>query len=1426
MSAQFAVFPITSVLPAGGDIVKSDVDGDGDMDIVSVLFLENTVVWYENKGGGKWSLENLISNTTSPPLRVYSVDLDNDGDMDVISTEGFGSGNKLAWYENFGGGVFGLQNILDQGSAANNVGIVSVDIDNDGDNDIITSSWNTLASGNNGAAWYENFGNGIFSTAKFVSTSLGDAVEVYAADMDNDQDLDIISVTYNYDRIAWHENLGAGIFSSTFHLINTPDNDSNSSNGNGDADGVRYAAIGDLDFDGDLDVISASNLDNKIAWYENLGGGVFGPQQIVLDTTLSQTHFVMTTDMDGDLDLDILYGSSTKTGWFENTGSTFSLEHVITLNSEVNEVANIRIDYDGDGDLDIVNGNGLGLYENLGLNTYANPKRLIKFVHDYFDTSVDAADFDGDGKMDIVTGFKNEIYWYQNESEGEFSMQRTISTSMLDITFVYACDIDNDGDSDVLVSSISNDLIGYFENLGGGNFDTTVNIISTQSGWATSVYAKDLDGDLDLDVLSTSLSGLVIWHENLGGGNIDTTKNIISSSADGAKSVFAIDLDNDGDADVLSASENDDKIAWYENLGSGVFGSQQVIAVADGAKSVYSIDIDGDLDNDVVFASANDNTISWIENQGGGSFGLQQVISNTIAGARSVFAIDLDADGDNEIIATSAIANQIFWFDNLGGGIFQSKSIITNSNVDAHYAMAEDMDADGDPDILCIDKRINLIENFNSSIYRLKGNFFGDINQNGIFDNGEVGLSLQKVHLSPSGLINYSNSLGDYVLSTPDTGYFTINHFFDTLWNLTTDSNSFTIQLTSSNPVIDSLNFGFYPDSSLTLIMPSLTAGFPRCNDTILFTINIHNEYTTLPSGSIHLLLDDSIGFITSNIFPDSINGKNIYWHYDSLPYLSDKQVVVSVIMPPATTIGDTLLSFITVHQLDTAGNVIYTNTDSLEQESRCSYDPNDKRVRPQGLDVEGFILKDGVLDYLIRFQNTGNDTAITVMVRDQLDINLDWNSLQPIASSDSMQIWIEQDGEAVFRFNNIMLPDSNTSELASHGFVRFKIDMKPNLPPGTIIKNTGHIYFDANPAVITNQEFNTIYDCDFTIINTVSTTLCLGENLFSHTPESDVSDVFWVIDSFHSTTNDTLNWLTDTVGSFNLKLTINNALCSKDTIVPITVLPAILITNRNNIICHGDSVWIGGMYRKTTGTFLDTLISYLGCDSIMSIDLIVLPSYNFIQNASICQGDSILLYGIYQNSSGIYYDSLQTITGCDSILSTTLTVTALPTVTILPFSPDSICANGNSVVLPVGSPIGGNYTGTGVGGGNFNPTAAGVGTHNVIYTYTDGNSCINSDTTVITVEVCVGINETTNNFGILIYPNPNTGLFTIEKPADLNKEVMVKLLDATSKLILEKTIPVGQQKVEMNITKYSNGIYYLQLIVDDEVFVKQILKD
>lgn len=133
------------------------------------------------------------------------------------------------------------------------------------------------------------------------------------------------------------------------------------------------------------------------------------------------------------------------------------------------------------------------------------------------------------------------------------------------------------------------------------------------------------------------------------------------------------------------------------------------------------------------------------------------------------------------------------------------------------------------------------------------------------------------------------------------------------------------------------------------------------------------------------------------------------------------------------------------------------------------SYDPNDKTGFPLGVTDMHLIAPDGVLDYVIRFQNTGNDTAFTVVIRDTLDTDLDIFTVQSGVSSHDYSFQMYGPRVLEWTFNNIMLPDSTTDEPGSNGFVCFTVRQVSGLPNGTEINNTADIYFDYNEPIITN---------------------------------------------------------------------------------------------------------------------------------------------------------------------------------------------------------------------------------------------------------------------------------------------------------------------------------------------------------------------
>jgi uncharacterized repeat protein (TIGR01451 family) len=141
----------------------------------------------------------------------------------------------------------------------------------------------------------------------------------------------------------------------------------------------------------------------------------------------------------------------------------------------------------------------------------------------------------------------------------------------------------------------------------------------------------------------------------------------------------------------------------------------------------------------------------------------------------------------------------------------------------------------------------------------------------------------------------------------------------------------------------------------------------------------------------------------------------------------------------------------------------------------RGSYDPNDKTGYPLGVGVINNIEPNQDIEYLIRFQNTGTDTAFTIVIRDTLSPDLDIFSVRSGVSSDKYHFRMYGERVLEWTFNNIMLPDSNVNEPASHGFVKFKVKQVPNLPLGTVIENSAAIYFDFNLPIITNTSWHTI---------------------------------------------------------------------------------------------------------------------------------------------------------------------------------------------------------------------------------------------------------------------------------------------------------------------------------------------------------------
>lgn len=195
-------------------------------------------------------------------------------------------------------------------------------------------------------------------------------------------------------------------------------------------------------------------------------------------------------------------------------------------------------------------------------------------------------------------------------------------------------------------------------------------------------------------------------------------------------------------------------------------------------------------------------------------------------------------------------------------------------------------------------------------------------------------------------------------------------------------------------------------------------------------------------------------------------------------------------------------------------------------------------------------------------------------------------------------------------------------------------------------------------------------------------------------------------------------------------------------------------------------------------------------------------PPLPFSQSPVVCAGQSVTVGSNSYTLSGTYIDILTSMQGCDSTVTTNLTVNPLPAASLIfPSNVYLLCLYDGNVELSGESPANGTYSGTGVSGNSFNPLTAGVGTHTIIYTYTDGNGCVDTAADTINVDLCTAINEPANNNLFSIYPNPTNGPFTIVLSAE-NTEIIVTDILGQRVIITQLT----QKTIDLQIV--NNGVY------------------
>lgn len=362
-----------------------------------------------------------------------------------------------------------------------------------------------------------------------------------------------------------------------------------------------------------------------------------------------------------------------------------------------------------------------------------------------------------------------------------------------------------------------------------------------------------------------------------------------------------------------------------------------------------------------------------------------------------------------------------------------------------------------------------------SNLAKIQLEIYYDLNQNQMRDSGEPLLPGIAVNVNPSGDIIFSNTTNGG-LFFPELGTYDleIDLSMTSQWVLTTTNTNY--QVTIDNTLsCDILSFGLYPIEETTDATTIIYGPPARCGTFRTFAVSANNT-GTLPLDGTLWLEADAILDADSTIFvdmPDTIVGTNIYgWHFQELfpGYAETKEITFKIPIPPVVELGDSLhfISYVDFENASPTGS-----TFDYKTEVRCSFDPNDKLVTPDRPD-QITLFKEGLI-YTIRFQNTGNDEAYNIIVKDTLDLNLDASTFRVLGTShpEALTTRIEDEHVVSFDFQNIYLPDSTTNFEASQGYVMYAIRTIEGLAEETLVTNTASIYFDFNPPIVTNTTEN-----------------------------------------------------------------------------------------------------------------------------------------------------------------------------------------------------------------------------------------------------------------------------------------------------------------------------------------------------------------
>jgi uncharacterized repeat protein (TIGR01451 family) len=367
---------------------------------------------------------------------------------------------------------------------------------------------------------------------------------------------------------------------------------------------------------------------------------------------------------------------------------------------------------------------------------------------------------------------------------------------------------------------------------------------------------------------------------------------------------------------------------------------------------------------------------------------------------------------------------------------------------------------------------------FGSTILNLsngiKLNAFIDTNGNGIQDGSEQNFSFGSftTQLNSGTIHNVTSSSGIHYVyeSNSMNSYnfgFSINSSFANQYSISTTSYN-NINVTSGSG-ITTLNFPVtsipFTDLAVYVYGSPPRPGFTYDN----FVTIANNGNSNIASGTVTFNKNNIVSILSVSQSGATINPNGFTYNFSNLLPFEQRTTMVTMQVPtiPTVSLGQQLTNSASI-TIPTGDINISNNNSTLIQTIVGSYDPNEKEESHGGKILRSSFTANDYLTYKIQFENTGTASAINIKVNDLLDAKLDENSIKMISSSDDYVL--DRNGKNLeWRFSGINLPPSIANTQIGHGYIVFQIKPLPGFAIGDIIPNVANIYFDFNPAIVTN---------------------------------------------------------------------------------------------------------------------------------------------------------------------------------------------------------------------------------------------------------------------------------------------------------------------------------------------------------------------